>query len=386
LDTAVFEKRDSFMFKGSYLSAMSIENVTMFKIPLDPTSTLASGSASSGALAQGLGGGGLGPAGLVGGGGGPGGGSVVDQVDVSTPKLGNKNVEGKSPLQLAREESAAARERLRGSMGRPLPAVPDLPGDPVPVTNEDIMKTLTHMCGTMALKEDVTTAQLETVKLLRNEFHDELVPVHEALDSVARNQVIDSDRIGKLESRMEAFEKGSGGKGRPDKSDLGHSRIAFKGFKTESIDDRFATLESFMKRHFGENSYLCIDTRMKGERKNRTATDESFVQFCTPDARDRVLDVINTKKYGENVKSSMGNVLKINKSKTDWQRQRDFAMRKSEELIVTKLRGMNSGATAKYETSKDVRKITVSGRDAFVQRWDDPRGRFHGDFQDLQLP
>ena len=68
LDAAVFEKRDSFVFAGSYLSAAKIDDTSMFKIPLDPTSSLTSGSASSGALAQDLGGGGLGLVGSAGGG------------------------------------------------------------------------------------------------------------------------------------------------------------------------------------------------------------------------------------------------------------------------------------------------------------------------------
>ena len=124
---------------------------------------------------------------------------------------------------------------------------------------------------------------------------------------------------------------------------------------------------------------------MSGPSKS-SMSDESFVQFFTKTARDRALGKIKDKNWGNDVQSSKGAKLTIGAMKTDWRRGRDWAMRKSETIIREFLTSKRQNGTVKYETSKDFRKITVNGRDAFVQRRDDPRGRFHGEFQDLQLP
>ncbi len=58
----------------------------------------------------------------------------------------------------------------------------------------------------------------------------------------------------------------------------------------------------------------------------------------------------------------------------------------SEELIRKKLSENSIDAEVKYVKDKEYRKILVGNKDAFVQGRDDPRGRFVGDFEDLQLP
>ncbi len=125
---------------------------------------------------------------------------------------------------------------------------------------------------------------------------------------------------------------------------------------------------------------------MTGDYKERKATGESFVQFGTQDARDRALDKLKANKQDQNVASSKGNKLTISKSKPEWVRQRDWAMRKSEELIQKKVDSRGSKATIKFEKGKESRKILVDGAEAFVQLRTDARGRFLNDFSDLNLP
>ena len=61
-------------------------------------------------------------------------------------------------------------------------------------------------------------------------------------------------------------------------------------------------------------------------------------------------------------------------------------MGKSENLIKQKLAAAKLTVPIKHEKTKDIRKITVDGVDAFVQRPAGTHGSFVGDFQDLQLP
>ena len=96
--------------------------------------------------------------------------------------------------------------------------------------------------------------------------------------------------------------------------------------------------------------------------------------------------MIVAKKYYENVKSSKGAKLTVGKSKTERQRQRDFLMYKAEVLIKEKIQKRGASGDVKYTKSKDERKVTVNGVNAFVQLRTDARGNFCGDFADLVLP
>ena len=72
------------------------------------------------------------------------------------------------------------------------------------------------------------------------------------------------------------------------------------------------------------------------------------------------------------IKTAKGNPVKVSKSKPDFIRTRDWAMGKSEELIKAKLETAKISATVKFEKGKEVRRITVNGCDAFVQRFATP--------------
>ena len=277
-------------------------------------------------------------------------------------------------------------------------AVAPLVAPPMPGTSIDPMM--------QAILDGVNDLRANTVtKATLREFHElqaeemrtfvraENAPLHhvvgqlsENVTNLARDSVTNFDRIGRVESRMDKLEQGGGSRDRPNKADVNHLRIAFKGFSSEGVDDRFETLKAFTEKYLGKNSFVCIDTRMTGDYKERKATGESFVQFGTQDARDRALDKLQANKQDQNAASSKGNKLTISKSKPEWVRQRDWAMRKSEELIQKKVDSRGSKATIKFEKGKESRKILVDGAEAFVQLRTDARGRFLNDFSDLNLP
>ena len=141
-------------------------------------------------------------------------------------------------------------------------------------------------------------------------------------------------------------------------------------------------VRQFVEKYQGQDVPLCVDTRMTGPFQTRTPTNESFVQFCSRDARDRVFQAMKDKSFT----TPSGSTINIYRAKTDFIRGRDWAMGKSEELIKKKLAASKLTMPVKYVKHKDARKIMVDGVDAFVQWPAETHGSFVGDFQDLQLP
>ena len=83
----------------------------------------------------------------------------------------------------------------------------------------------------------------------------------------------------------------------------------------------------------GKDIILCVDTRMTGPFPSRTPTNESFAQFCSRDARDRVFQAMKEKSF----KTPSCNTINIYRAKTEFVRGRDWAMGKGEGLIKKKL-------------------------------------------------
>ena len=257
------------------------------------------------------------------------------------------------------------------------------------VTLQDLMRKMNTMEKRHKRSEKKLKNELQVY--VQNTVTDTVAPLSAEIQQLSIGQVLLDNRVGALEnvsgdieglrSDMRNLKVGSGVG--PDKHDPNHLRIAFKGFSTENLDERVGAIKGFIEKHQGKDAYVCIDTRTKGGFDDRKLTDESFAQFGTRDARDRVLKAIKERNF----KTAKGNTVKIDRSKTEWQRGRDWAMRKSEDLIKGKIQSAGSkGETVKFEKAKDWRKITVNGGDAFVQRREDRHGNFVGNFADLSLP
>ena len=191
-----------------------------------------------------------------------------------------------------------------------------------------------------------------------------------AMDAVDHEERIDKlkTNVTELQKRVDSHSKLSNlqlgapqGSGAIDKNDPNHCRISFKGFTSESLDSRCDTVKQFVSKFQGKDTFVCIDTRMSGPYSARKPTNETFVQFCSRDARDRVFQVLKDSE----IKTAKGNPVKVSKSKPDFIRTRDWAMGKSEELIKAKLETAKISATVKFEKEKDVRRITVNGCDTF---------------------
>ena len=123
---------------------------------------------------------------------------------------------------------------------------------------------------------------------------------------------------------------------------------------------------------------------MKGAHIDRPCSDTSFVQFHNRDARDRVLQVILEKKLPAT--SSVGATLVVGRMPSATVRHRNWAMRKSEELIRARMVQGGVSGEVEFDKPKEKRCIIVNGFVAFIQLPSDEAGSFVGDFDDLALP
>ena len=308
-----------------------------------------------------------------------------------------------TPLAEMRHRAATVRAALEAALPK-LPLVPcDLEGRELALAEEaalayeptgrDIMQVLGQIAKNMVVKDD-----------LRAEITEALQPVYTNITALgaktdnlnARLSVIENkdgiiaDRVVLLEAEIQKLQLSlttssssrSAGSfhSKPDASSM---RISFKGFTTEPPEARTMVISAFMRQHFENVSFTYIGIRMMGPYDKKQPSDESFIQFVCQEERDRIFNTIVSKKLRA---SSSGKELAIGRSKSDWIRKRDFAMRESERLIIARLRDRGQQDVVKFEKSKAVRKITVAGVDAFVQNSGDAIGEFKGTFGDLAIP
>ena len=103
-----------------------------------------------------------------------------------------------STVPSASPELAAARQRLEAVRAQLAPPDTDEP------TNKDLLTAIKNMSGRMALKEDIEVAQLETVKIFRQEI--EPVKAHVAAIDTSVTQALDETK--NLNERLTVVEVG----------------------------------------------------------------------------------------------------------------------------------------------------------------------------------
>ena len=300
------------------------------------------------------------------------------------------------------------------AMRESLTDVPTFPGsEPGQPSNADLMAKLDRMMGSMALKEDVQIAQMEVIKQMRSELSSQIEPLRAQVVTTADNvrqaredtkslnarlvtvetkDTVSEQRMICLEAELQklqiSFAAGgssrSSGPAQPMKSDVANSRITFKGFTNESLDDRRKCIATFIRDQVEDVDFSYIGTRMTGPYAKKKPSDESFIQFVCQEERDRILNIITSKKLGA-LRTPNGTKLTIARSKSDWIRKRDYAMRESERLITAHLHERGQQGTVQFQKTKSVRKIVVNGVDAFLQYSTDAVGDFTGEFAHLKM-
>ncbi len=209
---------------------------------------------------------------------------------------------------------------------------------------------------------------------------DQMHKVHGTVGELSRGAVLQDNRIGKLESELEALKLvGAGGAssdvtGNPNPNDPGLRQIAFKEFPNKStIDERITAMKDFMRVNFPEIQHGIVDcfVNKEGEYTRNgfiEVSDRRIVRRVTTSAKDQKLQC----RFAE---------VKIKPGTTAIDRNRNWALYAAEDEIK-KVAGKRVVTLKRAEG----RGVYVDGSRVFSQ---EPRfardGVFHGEFQHLKL-
>ena len=267
------------------------------------------------------------------------------------------------------------------------PALPALAPPPPLPGNREMDPTLAAILeGVNELRaKAVSQEQLRDLyQLQRAEYQAfveaETTPLHNAVGHITRDivelqrgQVMDSDRIGRLETHLESGTSGNA----PNPHDIAHRRVAFIGFPKESkVPQRIAAMEAFMAKHFADVRHGMIDLFPD---KNGKETENGFVEFSDKKLVRRVLSAV---KSG-NLKVDDFRGVIVKRANTEIDRNRNWAIKTAERLI----REHPSARGKTVEAKKgEGRGVYVDSVQVFSQ---EPRfskdGTFHGAFATLKL-
>ncbi len=356
VDNAVFVKRDLFMFKGSYLSAATIENPSVFVKPVDPAH--ASGGASS--SVSGL----------------PGGVPVL-------PGPAAPRAASAPPSAPVRSPHRPLVQKVFTEVPLP-PGLPALPSDPHGAQDGPWTQVLASLgeLTTFVKSEMVTRRHLEA-------YHEE----HLTLLTARIDQAVApiNEEIQGLRSRLAVLEGGSarnrGFSERPRSTDPAFKRIVFKKIpENMSAHQRILAMEEFMRTHFPNIRIRDVANFYKGKFPDgRSLTRAAYIEFSNSDVRREVMDAIGgAKGQPPKIKCNFGgSQVDVKPAMTENAIQRNASLRRAADLLKDDPR--SSGKLVKIEFGGD-RGVTVDKAFAFTQSKDQLTGQFTGVFSDLRLP
>ena len=214
----------------------------------------------------------------------------------------------------------------------------------------------------------------------------------EAVVELQKGQVVDADRIGRLETRVENAESGGTNfdkvrKQLLDESDPAFKQIAFTGFKdsgsASALQKRIDALRIFASTNFADKTIANIEVIKNGPWKQRKPTRTVVMEFFSRDTRDEALEMAKAKSvYDSGTKLD----LKIDRARTRAQRARNWALRKAEELAKIEASKLGIPGAGRIDFTMPVRKVYVGNVLAFQQKRDELRGEFVSAFSKLVLP
>ena len=155
-------------------------------------------------------------------------------------------------------------------------------------------------------------------------------------------------------------------------------RIAFTGFPdTLAADGRIKEMEAIAAK-FPRSGWQFADNFYAGPRNNRKLSSAGFIEFRTEDAAKLFLDALPDRS----VDLACGGKVKAKFALTDFNKQRNWALRKAEELIKAEPAATNKRVAIDFSA----RVVKVDSSTAFEQGRDESRGTFMGAFSALTLP
>ena len=160
--------------------------------------------------------------------------------------------------------------------------------------------------------------------------------------------------------------------------DPAKKRVAFLGWPdTVSAEARVKHIETLLSQHAPSLKAVDIDNNYQGPYDRRVLSNVAFAEFTSVDAARRALD------YLKNANRQIGNVtITIKPARTETNSQRNYSLRKAEELIKASPESKDSNV----KISWDSRAVQVDDTNAFTQSKRDTGGTFLAPYEHLSLP
>ena len=318
LEKKIFELRDRWQFKGSYLTTVKVELPEAFAQPSTPAP----------APAQ--------PA--------PGAPPVSAP---SAPRAASvppvpRAPAGPSPLHVSPNRRVV--QRVFEQVSPPgLPQVPVLPegGDPFQATVLRSLGQISEFMTTQLVTRDhLETYHQEQLKVITSRVDQAVAPLH--------------GEIQELRGRIETLEGSSrirSASERPRATDPAFKRIVFKKIpESMSAEQRIKEIEGFMQTHF--QGVRIRDVANFCKRKfldGRTLTHAAFVELSNSDVRREVLLKIGgTKNTPIKIKCELGGKqVEIKGATTDDAVQRNASLRRAADLIKADVRATGEDGSSR---------------------------------------
>jgi len=245
-----------------------------------------------------------------------------------------------------------------------------------------ISEKLDHVATKSDLQELKTTMSHDTKVLiaeavdpLKSEIHDfksRLVSLESRPAATSTSTSSCPESITKTINKLQAT---------VNKFDPAKRQAAVLGWPDLGAEGRIKVMTKFVKDNFSNDPFPSFGNYYTGPRNDRKLSAASYIEFITEQTRDSFL------KQVESTSASMTagrKPLTLKKARTDFQKERNFKIRKAAELIEAS--PQSQGKSVKIEWLQKERQVKVDDAVAFVQPLGDPCGTFQAPFLDIVLP
>ena len=358
LERKVHELRDAFKYKGSILSAITVEDsfISAFGKPIPRLPS--SGSADLPRLPE-----------------SPGPGHGI-----------KSKHSGWSPEITMRREQVKEFFTRHGAAPTPLAAVP-VPPDAESGLDLVLTKLNELTVGVNELRASQATA---VTRADLQEFHDksnaetrafvlsQTEPLNESVAHLLKSEVENFDRVGRLESRVDKIAK-------PKGPDLSFQQLAVVQFpENAALEDRLEAMQTFMRTQFPKVHVKGVSVIHRGDwkerGKNRSMTRVGLIDVGNADVREYIVKIIEAKDLKI---PCAGKSLKIVRAMTDNAKDRNTALTGAADLLK-KQPGLSAKDVSIEWTGS--RSVKVKGAIAYEQPVGRDLGSFCGAYAHLKLP
>ena len=252
-------------------------------------------------------------------------------------------------------------------------------------TMDDVMDVLRNqICAKMATKQDLKESEARMERVVKEKISEAIDPVKDELVEIRADLATAKKRVADLEANSNANGSSSHSKEinelmrSMDALDINHKRIAFLGFPDScQADHRIKEIERLINDKVQSIKPVRVQNSYKGPYSDRKLTRNAYAEYASVEEAKKALKALTDVKFevnGENV------IIKLSRSKL--QSNRNFALRKAEEIL--KPAGVSKGAAVVLNWED--RAVTVGGNVAFKQEKKELSGKFMGGYAHLSLP